>query len=238
MSSSPRKDYKDILYREVKENKIEICAARNHGSSHKLFRWTSWKPNSPFAPMWDVPMWQDDITSLFSEKILSDIKSIEDQLGDWKTYNIFSWTDQFVFVHKLLLLVKSSLFLYADELQVEMPDKIWIRGWMNILNPGESLPVHSHSFHENTFVSGNILLNNSDVSTEYIIPNYSTYYGNYRSKSREGSMLLFPSWVEHFVPVVNKKRYCIAFDFYTDPAIQYAKNTGNELDPMLLSVEC
>ena len=209
--SSPREDYNNILYREVLENKIEFCAARNYGNTHKLVRWTSWKPNSPFAPTWDVPMWQDSVPKIFTEKILLDIKSIEEELGDWKTYNIFSWTDKFVFVHKLLLLVKSSLFMYADEIKAELPDKIWIRGWMNILNPGESLPVHSHAFHENTFISGNLLLNNSEVSTEYIVPNYSTYYGNYKSKSREGSLLLFPSWVEHLVPVVGKKKILHCF---------------------------
>lgn len=236
--SSPSKDYEELLYRKPKENLIETCTARNYGSTHKLVRWTSWKPNSPFAPNWDVPMWQDNISMVFSKKILEDVKTIEDKLGDWKTYNVFSWDKEFPFVNKLLVLLKSYYHSYMNEIEYPEPEKIWIRGWMNILNPGEVLPVHSHSFHENTFVSGNILLNNSEVATEYIIPNYSSYYGNYRSKKREGSTLLFPSWVEHFVPEVKLKRYCLAFDFYTDSAIQYSRQNSVPSDPMLLSVEC
>lgn len=238
MSSSPAKDYQDILYKKPNKNLIEQCAARNYGSTHKLVRWTSWKPNTPFAPYWDIPMWSDNISMEFSQKILSDIKTIEDSLGDWKTYNIFSWKNEFNFVHKLMLLLKSMYISYMNEIEYPEPDKIFIRGWMNILNPGDYLPLHSHSFHENTFVSGNILLNNSEVSTEYVIPNYSSYYGNYRAKKREGSTLLFPSWVEHLVPEVTRKRYCLAFDFYTEQAIEYAKINSYKEDPILLSVEC
>lgn len=235
--SSPSADYNELIYRKPKKNLIENCNARNYGSTQKLVRWTSWKPNNPFAPFIDIPFWIDSIPINFCETILTDIKSIENDLTDWKKYNIFSWTDKFVFVHKLLLLIKSSLYQYAGELQYELPEKVWIRGWMNIMNEGDSLPIHSHAFHENSFISGNILLTNSEISTEYVIPNYSTYYGNYLSKSRSGSVILFPSWVEHFVPPVKKKRYCLAFDFYTNESIEYLKQNASGFDPMMLSTE-
>lgn len=236
--SSPRKDYQDFVYRSVKENTIEKCAGRNYNGPENLVRWTSWNPNNPFAPKWDVPLWYDNFPEEFVDNIIDKIYLIEEELGDWKHYNVFAWSDKFPFVNKLLILLKTMYGWYMEELGYDFPNKIYIRGWLNILEPGELLPIHSHSFHENSFISGNLLLTDSEVSTEYVIPNYSTYCGNYLAGKTKGSVLLFPSWVEHFVPEVKEKRYCIAFDFYTDEAMQYVQENATEFDPMMLSIEC
>lgn len=236
--SSPRKDYQNSIYGPEKENYIEKCAGRNYNGPENLVRWTSWKSNNPFAPVWDVPLWYDKFPVEFIDNILDKIYLIEKELGDWKNYNVFSWSDKFPFVNKLLLLLKTMYRWYMEELGYDCPEKIYIRGWLNILEPGESLPVHSHSFHENSFISGNIMLTDSEVSTEYVIPNYSTYFGNYLAEKTKGSVLLFPSWVEHFVPKVNEKRYCLAFDFYTDASIKYLQENAKQFDPMMLSIEC
>ena len=236
--SSTAENYINSVYRPVIENTIEICPGRNYNGPENLMRWTSWNASNPLAPKWDVPLWYDNLPDEFIDNIIGKIYSIEKELGDWKHYNLFSWSDQFPFVNKLLLLLKTMYSWYMEELEYDYPEKIYIRGWLNILQPGELLPVHSHSFHENSFLSGNILLTDSEVSTEYIIPNYSTYCGNYLAGKTKGSVLLFPSWVEHFVPVVKEKRYCLAFDFYTDTSIEYLQKNYREFDPMQLSIEC
>jgi len=231
---SPRDDYSELLFCKSKENRLKQCAGRRNGTTHKLVHITSWMPNTEFAPVWDVPFWNFYIPIDFSRKILQDVKKLEDTIGDWKSYNIFSWKNPFA--KKLQLLIKTEFNEYLRELDREIPEVLWIRGWMNILNPGENLPLHSHSFHENTFVSGNILLNGSEVSTEYVVPNYSTYYGNYLSNKKEGSAILFPSWVEHFVPKISLKRYCLAFDIYTDTSMKFVRESKNTEDPMHLSI--
>lgn len=226
------------IRREVKDNIIEQSTARNMHQCPNMVRWTSWKPKSPFAPMWDVPLWQDTIPDFFADKILSDVKSFESQLGMWQTYNVFSWYRDYPFVNKLRMMLKTMYITYMEELGLEIPLELYIRGWFNIMEPGELLSLHSHSFHENTYLSGNLLLNDSKVSTEYVIPNYSTYGGNYLAPSHKGSLMLFPSWVEHFVPIVDEKRYCLAFDFYTGEAMEYLNDNYTEFDSMLLSVRC
>ncbi len=232
------KDYLNSVYRPVTENTILKCPGRNYNGPENLVRWTSWNSNNPLAPNWDVPLWYDNLQDEFIDNILDKIYSIEKELGDWKHYNVFSWSDKFPFVNKLLLLLKTMYGWYMEELDYDRPEKLYIRGWLNILQPGECLPIHSHSFHENSFLSGNLLLSNSEVSTEYVIPNYSTYCGNYLAGKTKGSVLLFPSWVEHFVPVVNEKRYCLAFDFYTDTSVKYLQENYTVFDPMQLSIEC
>ena len=184
-----------------------------------LFRWKTPDPKTPFAPNWDVP--------ILSDVFPVDKNWIQEDLGDWKSYNIFN---QGVY-NTLLGIIKHACYEFADELRYKLPDNLWIRGWMNVMNEGEELNLHSHSYHENTFLSGNMLLNSSSVSTEYIIPNFSTYNGTFKPNPIEGNLVLFPSWVEHFVPKVNKKRYCAAWDLYTNESMEYMRD--NKLDSQM-----
>ena len=236
VKNNPIQDYQDLLFERHRQNRIEICAGRNYGKSSNLYRWTSWEPKTPFAPKFDCPMWCSFMPEGFADTVLDVVKEYEPTLGDWKTYNIFSWDSHIV--NKLLMLIQSEVCEFHNELESEWPENIWIRGWMSIIDVGDRLPIHAHSFHENSFLSGNILLTNSEVSTEYIVPSLSTYYGNFQTRTRKGSMTLFPSWVEHYVPEVGKKRYCLAYDLYTEQSMSYmdTQSPRGDSDPMRLSV--
>lgn len=47
-------------------------------------------------------------------------------------------------------------------------------------------------------------------------------------------MVWFPSWVEHYVPECNENRYAIAWDIYTNEAMEYMADNHPE-DSMNLS---
>ena len=236
VKSNPIKDHTDFLYCSRGKNRIETCSARNPGNSPKLFRWSSWEPKTPFAPTVDCPMWSTYMPDGFADTCLKVVKEYEPILGDWKTYNIFSWDSHIT--SKLRLIIESEVNEFHNELEFDWPDRLWIRGWMSIIDVGDGLSIHAHSFHENSFLSGNILLTNSEVSTEYIIPSLSTYYGTYQPRSRKGMMTIFPSWVEHYVPEVSKKRYAFAWDLYTEESMSYmaTQSPRGNSDPMRLSV--
>lgn len=222
---------------------IMECPVRVCGKTHQLIRWKNLKTNTPFAPEFDVPMWTSIFPTKLTSKILSEVREIEYEynLGEkyftWMTYNLFSWNDKFTFIDELLDLIKNNYSKYISTLEYPHFDNLYIRGWVCILSGGESLPLHSHSYHENTFLSGNLMLNDSQTSTEYLIPHWSTHCGNYLSPNSEGSFLLFPSWVEHFCPVVEHKRYCLAFDIFTKEGMDYSLKNSDKNDPMLLSIK-
>jgi hypothetical protein len=206
---------------------IEDCAGRRYGTSDKLYWWRSWEPNTRFAPLVDVPMWVDNVRIELVEKILS-----QNPNTPWYEQNYFQED-----VYGLLDILESMYTQFAHQIVYEMPTGIWIRGWFNVLKPGEALPIHHHSIHENTFLSGNMLLTDSKIHTEYVIPGYSTYGGNFRPMPKAGTVTLFPSWVEHKVNTneSDDDRIALAWDLYTTEAMMYCK----EYDPnneMMLSV--
>ena len=214
------------------ENVIETCPGRQPTNNEKLYRWSSWQPKTPFAPTWDCPMYMDTVDSALCNTILTGLTKIEEKIGHWTTYNFFLTDDPIAL--QLKKRIKESLYEFGDEIKITFSDQLCIRGWMHCTKIGEKLPIHSHSMHENTFLSGNLLLHNSNIQTEYIIPHYSTYCGNFKPEAKCGKMLWFPSWVEHYVPECNENRYSIAWDIYTNEAMEYMAENHPE-DSMSLS---
>ena len=208
---------------------IMYCPAKTLEKTSQLVRWKNLKPNTPFAPQFDVPMWTSMFSPKFTYKILSEVRSVESEYDlyeydAWKTYNLFTWNDKFSFLDELLGLIRKNYSEYITALGYPHLDNLYIRGWVNVMKAGDHLLLHSHAYHENTFLSGNLMLNDSLTPTEYIIPHWSTSYGNYQSLSSEGSFLLFPSWVEHFCPTVEQRRYCLAFDIFTEEGVNHSLN--------------
>lgn len=206
---------------------IENCPGRRYGSSDKFYWWRSWEPQTRFAPFVDAPFWVDTVREQLVEKILSRLDRRP-------------WTEQNYFANApygLMEILRSMLSQYASELEYTMPDNLYIRGWFNIIPPGADLSLHHHSIHENTFLSGNMLLTDSVVPTQYHIPGYSTYGGNFMPPTKAGTTVLFPSWVEHGVDVniEDHDRIALAWDIYTEESMIFCRE-NNPFDEMLLSV--
>ena len=115
---------------------------------------------------------------------------------------------------------------YIDDLKFEFEDHYITGMWSNILKPGE---FHSPHTHSNNLVSGVFYLQTNDNSPaitfldprpqssvlqpqakEYDIFNSTMFY--YPAKVNR--MILFPSWLEHYVPQNDTKfsRVSIAFN--------------------------
>ena len=118
----------------------------------------SWNPY-PLCPLLIV-RYGSTIREEAVQKILS--RYSEFQGKKWDEYNYFK--DDPVSFMEILASIYSQ---YCAELKTPLPEGLYIRGWYNVLRPGEYLPVHHHSIHENTFLSGNLLLTDSKIPTEY-----------------------------------------------------------------------
>ena len=113
---------------------------------------------------------------------------------------------------------------YVDDLQYEYDD-IEITGmWGNILKPGETHAPHTHS---NNFLSGVFYLE-SDAKTgitfvdprpaaDVLVPrkkkktNENSNLLSYISK--QNRLIIFPSWLVHWVPINKSKRDRISISF-------------------------
>ena len=120
---------------------------------------------------------------------------------------------------------------YMVELEEEpLPrDKLWIRGWGVTLNDDEGISHHSHAFHENTYLSGNISLSDLDTSTDYYFPYLGWYFDYWKVNNKSGNITLFPSWLEHKVDpnTTGQVRFSLAFDMFTEHTMNYISNNRN-----------
>ena len=173
---------------------MENHPTRVHYDNPKMYRWKSWESQTPFAPSFDVPVYVDSI----------DVEGLEDLLAsklpiEWTTYNIFDWDEDII--KNLADKIYWSYTEYINQLcyNVIPKDKLWIRGWGVRIDPNDYLNHHAHSFHENTYLSGNLSISNLETTTDYFFPYLGWYFGYWKVKNVPGKMTLFPSWLEHKV---------------------------------------
>ena len=195
----------------------------------KMYRWMSWDANTPFAPSFDVPVYIDECGNSITKDLIKLCEQYNFSRDNWIEYNIFSMTD---FV--IGLLSDRIYQVYTDymvELEEEpLPrDKLWIRGWGVTLNANEGIDHHSHAFHENTYLSGNISLSDLDTSTDYYFPYLGWYFDYWKVKNKLGNITLFPSWLEHKVDpnTTGQVRFSLAFDMFTEHTMDYIRDNRN-----------
>lgn len=213
------------------DNVLDTAFCKRVSHNGQLHRWKSWDANTPFAPIFDVPIWLDDI----NPKILDDLENamIENNVGlyrqVWKDYNIFKW--EYPAFKKLRVMIWEKYNSYMDALGLpkENGNSLWIKGWAVCLEPGQGIDQHCHSYHENCYISGNISFN-SGTTTDYLIPHLSSYYGPWKAENVPGRITLFPSWVEHLVQPVQERRYSIGFDLFEFHTMEYISNNRKKGD--------
>ena len=213
------------------DNVLDTAFCKKESHDGHLHRWKSWEANTPFAPIFDAPLWLDDIP----EDLIDDITNaiVENDLGlykkIWKEYNIFKW--EYPVFDKLKECIWDIYCKYMDALELPREDKdnLWIKGWAVVLQVGEEVPRHCHSYHENSYLGGNLSLC-KDTVTHYLIPHLSPYYGSWKGENVPGRVTMFPAWMEHYVEPVLETRYSLGFDLYSKETMDYIKNNRIEGD--------
>ena len=204
---------------------MENHPTRVYYDNPKMYRWKSWEAQTPFAPSFDVPVYVDSI----------DVEGLEDLLAsklpiEWTTYNIFDWDEDII--KNLADKIYCSYNEYINELCYEVipKNKLWIRGWGVRIDPDDYLNHHAHSFHENTYLSGNLSISNLETTTDYLFPYLGWYFGYWKVKNVPGKMTIFPSWLEHKVDknTTGQVRFSLGFDMFTEQSISYVRNNRNE----------
>lgn len=220
-------------------NILDTAHCKVSGTHSNLHRWKNWEPNTPFAPIFDAPIWVEDLNDFFVKNLIEEIesKNLGSYKDTWRTYNIFTWDNPAVkFLQSSITRVYSD---YLDNLGLykERLDDIWIRGWAVVLQPGDAVPKHCHSYHENTFLSGNIMLSDNKTTTDYFIPHLSDYYGPWRCENNPARITMFPSWILHEVQPTKDYRVSVGFDLFSFHTMEYISNNrtkGNELQECIL----
>ena len=202
----------------------------------KIYRWKSRNAFNPFAPYWDTVILKDSYRLDETVNLLELVKEKE-KTGlfaneQWTHYNIFLWEDSEL--QNLKKYIKDQYSYLCKSLNINEERTLYINGWVYPQKQNQTLKRHSHAIHENSFLSGNLILNYSTNLSRYHIPYVSDSEGDFVVESKPGTFLLFPSYLSHSTDtLVDKERYVIAFDIITQKGIDtFRIHNQNVNDPI------
>ena len=190
----------------------------------KNFKYKSLPKNNPYAPEWDLDINEFRFIDKFCNELRTELKKEIDIKSSWKSYNIFKIDSPII--DELKLHIKNILPHYEDT------NNLWINGWINYQTKNESVRLHNHTIHNNSYLSGTLCLTKrKDVFTKFHIPILSNnpQYGPLSLPSLKGRMIIFPSYIPHEVtPIPYGDRISIGFDLLPDQSISYFKENNND----------
>ena len=160
-----------------------------------------------------LPAMQEEIETLYKQKTTN--------YDNWQTGSNLDKTEPF---KSFATDIGKASFDVFDKLNYNVQD-IEITGmWGNILKPGETHSPHTHS---NNFLSGVYYLN-SDAETgitfsdprpaaDVIVPRKKTKTNENSNLlsyiSKQNRLIIFPSWLVHWVPINKSKKDRISISF-------------------------
>jgi hypothetical protein len=218
---------------------IENSIYRVKTKSQNLIRFCGLKQKNPFAPIFDVPIWMNSIDKNLIDKVLVIVKENEKDFSNtkWTDYNFFEWSQHEV--QKIKEQIKFNINCFLQELNVPIPSNLWINGWIFPQKKNMNLKLHNHATHENSFLSGNIVLTHNCTTTNYEIPFISLNEGLFKVKNHQGAITLFPSYLPHCVDSLSdEERYSIGFDIITEDGMNcFLKNNNDKNNCLIRSVK-
>lgn len=146
---------------------------------------------------------------------------------DWLTNRLFSY-NLFDYVEEYPVLIEFKKFIYESYVEycnsIGAPvETVYANCWANVIrNNGRTISAHEHSGahikapHNYAYVSGNICVNAMNTNTYYSNPYLPKQA--IPIKNIPGELVLFPSWVTHWVDqnLSDTPRISIAFDIVTE----------------------
>ena len=198
-----------------------------------------------FGINYKLPIWVDDIETdsfnfllNYSKEIIDKGLNRKDALEDkdkhhWSSYNIFSIQDKNI--DSLKEQIIKVYYNFIKELKVNPEKELWINGWVNILTRGYGIKFHRHACHTNSYLSGNIIITESNDATKFIVPSFdeNSYYPNdvIDVTNKLGTISMFPQWATHYVePIQEELRITIGFDLHTKSAMEYCTEHNPDKD--------
>jgi hypothetical protein len=212
-------------------------------TNNKLNVWGIQIPGD-FGINFKVPIWADTIELGRTTDIYEFIKnnycqikaySSKDQQPQdymsWQSYNLFSYN--LPSLDDIKKNIIESYNQFVQEYNIAPQQELWINGWLNVLEPGQQIPIHNHSMHENSYLSGFINFTENNSTTDIHLPQLDKVkeVGIIKIPNRVGTLVMFPQWVFHSVDIVTENlRISLGFDLHTAQSINYSKQFNKNIN--------
>ena len=191
----------------------------------------------------EVPLWLDfidfdncEILNYIEKTIIKKNLHLLDfenkEIHYWNTYNIFDI--ELPAISSLKKAIVESYFNFLEIYNRSPKEKLYINGWISILNKKNWVMRHCHSTDINSYLSGFInLVESKNSFTFFHSPQfeYLTDVGNIVVENKKNQIVIFPQWLFHSVPPIeNSIRIDLGFDLFTQEAIDYYKKNNIDKD--------
>ena len=172
----------------------------------------------------DIYLFNDVLEPEYVDSMKEDIinSSKQKERKNWQSDSYIHYLPKYKALSEMIM--KGAKYVFEDK-KYDYDTFEITNMWSNILKSGENHRPHTHS---NNILSGvyyvesdetaNINFYDPRPSAGVLVPKISkfdkTNSGLWQFKSTTNSMIMFPSWLQHFVPVntSNKIRISIAFN--------------------------
>jgi hypothetical protein len=215
-----------------------------------IFKIRSPLPRTDFAPYWDISLGQtqwNETAKIDAVRnwLISNEQNILDKfpvyndggtgLGNNSTTSRFGYYNTFDFVNEcpelaeLLAFLRKSYINFVASNYVD-PIDLYFESWFNIVHNGQAITEHIHGNQADTYLSGNIHLDNYPTHTYYRTPYDTTTPIPF--KNIKGGLTIFPGYVPHFTDPYESNgqpRVSIAFDLWTVDTYNATKGKSTRL---------
>ena len=185
-------------------------------------------PKTPYAPVWEYFFGFSSTEDIDLEKLSQLCLDKEDEIleldprynetGDvqdgmtglgensttsrWYGYNVLLWnTPETEYLKKY---IKDQVIEYNEYLHQELPDKLYIQCWVNILRSNQSINLHMHNYLSDAYLSANYTVKGEGTMTCYMNPIDQFQNPEIITHSNKpGQFALFPSNIPHYVTEYN-----------------------------------
>jgi len=186
-----------------------------------LYGWKSEPPLTPFAPSYEYHLSDKKIFSeeeckewyvylLKQEQILLD-KYRTSPLGDGGTglgdtsitsrfphFNLLEFDFHLIPKLKTQILNGIKTILSVSD-NTAWQETLYANSWFNVLRRGESMNVHAHGAHKDTFYGFHLTIHAVETFTSYYPPWMAISGGSFNVPNKIGYLTLFPNFIPHSV---------------------------------------
>lgn len=152
-----------------------------------------------------------------TDNIFEEIKELDRWDTDWDSYNIF--TEDNDDWHNL----RYQLAQNIGKLEGYKVGEWWVNGWVNKLEPGDSINMHFHSAEMHRGWTAVLYFEDGETPTILYPPWGDRFEGPVEVIPKKGLLMFCPQWLWHEVPPSRDQttRYTLGIDIYSQQAMDH-----------------
>jgi len=197
-----------------------------------IIRFHNRPPQTPFAPLFEYLIYENDCSSRLDLTALSQAVLSREQdyiknfkyTSDWGTdlgadsmtsrmdqYNLLEWPE----AQELKAVIKQCHNQFLTAMGLPLDQRVYAQCWANVVRKSQQIAPHAHYSTNYAYLGGHLCVQVNNTATHYLSPYTDEVWS---SNNLAGKLTLFPNWVRHYTDANpnEEPRITIAWDMITE----------------------